>query len=78
MEASEMVAEELDRGLPHWKDLPDALRPALERHCANLVGLAASLRAAGRESNDIRELVAELLRSYGADLIAALETKNDD
>lgn len=75
MEAHKVVAEELDRGLPQWKDLPEDLQPALERHCANLVGLVASLRAAGRDHDDIRALVSELLRSYGADLIAVLETR---
>lgn len=73
MEARLVVAEELDRGLPQWKTLPAELRPALERHCDNLAGLVASLRAAGRDHEDIRVLVSELLRSYGADLVAALE-----
>lgn len=75
MEAKRVVAEELDRGLPQWKNLPAELRPALEQHCENLAGLVASLRAAGRDHESIRVLVAELLRSYGADLVSALEAK---
>lgn len=73
MEARCVVAEELDRGLPQWKSLPEELHPALEQHCRNLIGLVASLRAAGRNHEEIRVLVSELLRSYGADLVAALE-----
>ncbi len=46
MEEKRVVAEELDRGLPQWKNLPAELRPALEQHCENLAGLVASLRAA--------------------------------
>lgn len=75
MEARQVVAEELDRGLPHWQDLPADLRPALEHHCDNLVGLATSLQAAGRGADTIRGLVAELLKGYGADLVAALEAR---
>lgn len=75
MEARRVVAEELDRGLPQWKDLPQNLRPALERHCENLIGLVGSLHAAGRDGDHIRVLVNGLLKSYGADLVVALEAR---
>ncbi len=75
MEPEQVVAEELDRGLPQWKSLPDDLRPALERHCENLTGLVASLSAAGRDQHDIRLLVGELLRGYGSDLVEVLEAR---
>jgi len=74
MEARDVVSQELERGLPQWQSLPAFLQPALEQHCDNLAQLAASLHSAGRDTETIRTLVGELLRSYGHDLVKALET----
>lgn len=71
----QVVEEELARGLPLRDQLPEHLRPVLERHCANLVGLATSLQAAGSDGDTVREVVGKLVRSYEADLIAALEAR---
>ncbi|WP_126975486.1 hypothetical protein [Frigidibacter oleivorans] len=71
----QVVEEELARGLPSRDHLPEHLRPVLERHCANLVGLAAALQAAGNDRDTVREVVGKLVRTYEADLIAALETR---
>lgn len=72
MEASQVLAAELDRSL-QMGELTE-LRRALEHHCENLAGLVSSLRAAGRDHDEIRVLVGELLRSYEADLVAVLES----
>ena len=74
MEESQVLAAELDRGLQKWESLPSELLRALEHHCENLAGLVSSLRAAGRDHDEIRALVGELLRSYEADLVAVLES----
>lgn len=75
LEASRVVSEELERGLPQWQSLPEELRPALLQHCDKLIGLVTSLTAAGRDQEDIRVLVSKLLTSYGIDLVAALEAR---
>jgi len=75
MEPSVIVAEELDKGLPFWKDLPDDLQKVVESHCVSLTKLVKCMDETGRDREDIRQLVCELLKIYGTDLASALEAR---
>lgn len=75
MTPEELVRSEWDRGLLQEDRLPLPLQQAVARHCANLVDLVAALQSAGQEPGVIRLMVAELLRSYEADLVEVLEVR---
>lgn len=75
MEPSVIVAEELEKGLPFWTKLPDDLQKVVESHCASLTKLVKCMDETGRDREDIRQLVCELLKIYGTDLASALEVR---
>jgi hypothetical protein len=49
------------------------LRPALDRHAQTLVDFTQSLEAAGRSPETIRACLHDLLVTYEAELMNALE-----
>lgn len=75
MTAEELVMSEMFRGKFQDYELPEPLQEAVSRHCANLVGLVTALQSAGQAPAVIRAMVAELLKSYEADLIQVLEVQ---
>lgn len=73
MEPAQLVVEELRRGFLADMKLSAELQQALDRHCASLAALVESLQSSGRDQDDVRSLVAVLLRSYEDDLLQVLE-----
>jgi hypothetical protein len=68
------VADELQERLHAWAArVPVELRPALDRHAQTLVDFTQSLEAAGRSPETIRACLHDLLVTYEAELMNALE-----
>ncbi|QDA36500.1 hypothetical protein E4191_20605 (plasmid) [Paracoccus liaowanqingii] len=73
--AQEVVDEEVARRTFAGHAVPEDLKPAFDRHRANLVQLAMSLETAGKDSNTIRNLVGDLMKTYEDDLLVLIEAR---
>lgn len=54
-------------------DIPDALRPSVERHRANLFNLLQTLKLSGVSTAMIEASTAAVVESYKAELLAAVK-----
>lgn len=73
--ALQMVNDEVAKGRLGCLTALADLKPAVDRHYSNFVQLAISLETAGKDSHGIRRLVANLLNTYGEDLLGLIEAR---